>query len=57
LLNDAAEALVPGATGRKFTNVLAPDQIHHVRRQFARRILGHTGNHTTAINPPGGGRN
>lgn len=57
-LNDAAEALVPGATGRKFTDVLAPDQVHTARRLFAVRMLGTAPftDHTTTINPPGGVR-
>ena len=57
-LNDAAEALVPGTTGRKFTDVLAPDQVHSARRIFARRMLGKAPfeDHTTTINPPGGER-
>lgn len=57
-LNDAAEALVPGGTGRKFTDVLAPDHVHHARRMFARRMLGNApfSDHTTTINPPGGVR-
>ena len=57
-LNDAAEALVPGATGRKFTDVLAPDQIHTARRIFALRIMGQAPftDHTTVINLPGGVR-
>lgn len=57
-LNDAAEKLVPGATGRKFTDVLAPDQVHHARRLFALRMLGSApfADHTTTINPPGGER-
>ena len=57
-LNDAAEALMPGATGRKFTDVLAPDQLHHARRMFALRMLGQAPftDHTTTINPAGGVR-
>jgi DNA-binding CsgD family transcriptional regulator len=57
-LNDAAEVLVPGATGRKFTDVLAPDQVHTARRLFALRMLGTAPftDHTTTINPPGGVR-
>jgi DNA-binding CsgD family transcriptional regulator len=57
-LNDAAEKLVPGTTGRKFTDVLAPDQVHSARRQFARRMLGKApfADHTTTISLPGGVR-
>jgi DNA-binding CsgD family transcriptional regulator len=57
-LNDAGEALVPGATGKLFTEVLAPDYVHSARRLFARRILGQGpfADHTTVINPPGAPR-
>jgi DNA-binding CsgD family transcriptional regulator len=57
-LNDAAEELVPGAVGKKFTDVLAPDRIHGARRLFARRMLGQApfADHTTTINLPGGVR-
>jgi len=57
-LNDAGEALVPGATGKLFTEVLAPDYIHSGRRIFARRILGQGpfADHTTVISPNGGPR-
>ncbi|HVM56667.1 MAG TPA: LuxR C-terminal-related transcriptional regulator [Gaiellaceae bacterium] len=57
-LNDAAEELVPGATGKRFTDVLAPDYIHSARRIFARRILGQGPftDHTTVINLPDGRR-
>jgi len=57
-LNDAAEELVPGAVGKKFTDVLAPDQIHSARRLFARRMLGAApfADHTTTISLPGGVR-
>jgi DNA-binding CsgD family transcriptional regulator len=57
-LNDAAEALVPGATGRKFTDVLAPDRVHGARRLFALRMLGAApfADHTTTISLPGGVR-
>jgi DNA-binding CsgD family transcriptional regulator len=57
-LNDAAEALVPGATGRKFTDVLAPDQVHRARRLFALRMLGAApfADHETTINLPDGVR-
>lgn len=57
-LNDAAEALVPGARGRSFTDVLAPEHVPSARRVFARRILGQApfADHTTVINPPDGRR-
>ena len=49
---------MPGAIGQAYTDVLAPDQVHHARRVFAQRILGRAPfeDHSTAINPPGGGR-
>jgi len=57
-LNDAAEQLVPGSTGRKFTDVLAPDQVYTARHQFARRMFGKApfADHTTTISLPGGVR-
>jgi len=57
-LNDAGEALVPGATGKLFTEVLAPDYVHSARRLFTRRILGQGpfADHTTVISPPGAQR-
>ena len=57
-LNDAATTLVPAATGRKFTDVLAPDQVHRARRVFARRLLGQApfDDHATVINLPDGDR-
>ena len=57
-LNDAAETLVPGARGKRFTDVLAPEYVPSARRVFARRILGQApfADHTTVINPPDGRR-
>jgi PAS domain S-box-containing protein len=57
-LNDAASAIVPGAIGRKFTEVLAPDQVHTARRIFALRIMGQAPfeDHTTSIRLRDGGR-
>jgi DNA-binding CsgD family transcriptional regulator len=57
-LNDAAEALVPGATGHKFTEYIAPDQVHGARRIFALRMLGVKpfSDHTSAITLHGGQR-
>jgi PAS domain S-box-containing protein len=57
-LNDAGEALVPGATGKRFIDVLAPEYVPSARRVFARRILGRApfADHTTVIDPAGGQR-
>jgi PAS domain S-box-containing protein len=57
-LNDAAEALVPGASGRKFTDLVAPDQVHRARRVFALRMLGQApfADHETALTTPAGER-
>ncbi len=57
-LNDAASALVPGAVGHKFTDVVAPDQLHRVRRIFALRMLGQAPftDHETALVSPAGER-
>ncbi|HTZ04221.1 MAG TPA: LuxR C-terminal-related transcriptional regulator [Gaiellaceae bacterium] len=57
-VNDAAEAIVPGAIGRKYTEALAPDQVHSARRIFARRIMGQAPftDHTTTVRLPEGGR-
>jgi PAS domain S-box-containing protein len=57
-LNDAASALFPGATGRKFSEMLAPDQVHRARRIFALRMLGQApfADHVTTLNTPAGER-
>jgi PAS domain S-box-containing protein len=39
-MNESAEQLLPGATGRKFTELLSPDKVHPARRLFALRVLG-----------------
>jgi PAS domain S-box-containing protein len=39
-MNEEAERLLPGATGRKFTELLSPDEVHPARRLFALRVLG-----------------
>jgi PAS domain S-box-containing protein len=39
-LNDAAQGLVPGATGKRFSDVVTPDLVHPSRRHFALRMLG-----------------
>jgi DNA-binding CsgD family transcriptional regulator len=57
-LNDAALALVPGAAGKKFTDVLAPDQVHGARRMFALQMLGQapSADQETTIRRPDGAR-
>ena len=57
-LNDAAEQLVPGAVGKKFTDVLAPDEMHTARRIFALRIMGQAPftDHTTTVRLADGAR-
>jgi PAS domain S-box-containing protein len=39
-VNAAADKLLPGATGKKFTDLLSPDEVHPARRLFALRVLG-----------------
>jgi len=55
-LNDAGEVLIPGGTGRKFSTVLAPDQVHRARRHFALRMLGQEpfADHETVLESSGG---
>jgi PAS domain S-box-containing protein len=57
-LNDAAEELVPGAVGKKFTDALAPDEVHRARRIFALRIMGQApfSDHTTTVRLADGAR-
>src|SRR5580765_882299 len=57
-LNDAASAMIPGAVGRRFTDVVAADHLHRARRVFALRILGQAPftDHETAITTPAGER-
>jgi PAS domain S-box-containing protein len=57
-LNAAAAAIIPGATGRKFSEVLAPDEVYPARRLFALRMLGKAPftDHTTTIRQPNGER-
>jgi PAS domain S-box-containing protein len=57
-INSAAAAIIPGATGRKFTEVLAPDEVHPARRLFALRMLGKAPftDHSTTIRRPNGER-
>ena len=57
-LNDAASAMIPGAVGRRFTDVMPADQLHRARRMFALRILGQAPftDQETAITSPTGER-
>ena len=57
-VNDAAEAILPGALGRKYTDALVPDQVHTARRIFARRIMGQApfADHTTTVRLADGSR-
>ena len=57
-LNDAAQALMPEATGKKFTEILAPDQVHPARRHFALRMLDRERftDHETVLQTSDGGR-
>jgi PAS domain S-box-containing protein len=57
-LNDAANELIPGATGKRFSDVLTPDQVHPARRHFALRMLGKEKfeDHETVVRRPNGER-
>jgi len=57
-LNDSARALLPEATGKNFTDVLAPDQIHPAKRHFALRMLNREAfdDHETVLRTSDGGR-
>ena len=39
-LNTAGQALWPNALNRKFSNVMAPEELRHAREQFARKVIG-----------------
>jgi DNA-binding CsgD family transcriptional regulator len=56
-LNGAGDALIPNGTGRKFTEVLAPELADPSRRHYARRMAGREGfvDHETVLKAPGGG--
>lgn len=57
-LNDAGKELVPAGLGRRFTEVVMPDQVAVAERRFAERILGKPPfePHTTAIRDARGSR-
>jgi DNA-binding CsgD family transcriptional regulator len=56
-LNGAGDQLIPGGTGRKFTEVLAPELVDPSRRRYARRMAGTDAfvDHETVLKAPGGG--
>jgi PAS domain S-box-containing protein len=39
-LNTAGQALWPDAVNRKFSTVIAPEELRHAREQFARKVIG-----------------
>ena len=39
-LNTAGQALCPNALNRKFSTVMAPEELRHAREQFARKVIG-----------------
>ena len=39
-LNTAGQALWPDAVNRKFSTVMAPEELRHAREQFARKVIG-----------------
>jgi DNA-binding NarL/FixJ family response regulator len=41
-LNHAGLALWPHALNRKFSSVMAPEELRHAREQFARKVIGET---------------
>jgi PAS domain S-box-containing protein len=57
-VNAAAEKLLPGATGRKFTDLLSADDVHPARRLFAQRVLGKAPftDHKLSVRTPAGQR-
>jgi PAS domain S-box-containing protein len=57
-INTAAERLIPSATGRKFTELLSPDEVHPARKQFALRMLGKApfSDHKMSVRTPMGHR-
>jgi PAS domain S-box-containing protein len=56
-LNGAGQELIPDGTGRKFTDVLAPELVDPSRQHFARRMQGAEAfvDHETVLKAPGGG--
>jgi PAS domain S-box-containing protein len=57
-LNGAGRALLPGATGKKLKEVIAPEQVHPTLRHFALRMLGREEftDHETLLKTPTGQR-
>ena len=39
-LNTAGQALWPNAVNKKFSTVIAPEELRHAREQFARKVIG-----------------
>ncbi len=39
-LNTAGQALWPDAVNRKFSTIIAPEELRHAREQFARKVIG-----------------
>jgi len=56
--NDAADELIPGATGRHFGEVVVPDAVLRTRRHFALRMLGREAfvDHRIVLRGPAGAR-
>ncbi len=57
-LNAAGRALLPGGTGKKLKEVIAPEQVHPTLRHFALRMLGREEftDHETLLKTPTGQR-
>ena len=41
-LNEAAVKIAGDVRGRQFTSLVAPDEVRHVREEFARKVAGRT---------------
>jgi PAS domain S-box-containing protein len=39
-LNTAGQALWPNAVNKKFSTIIAPEELRHAREQFARKVIG-----------------
>jgi PAS domain S-box-containing protein len=57
-LNAAGRQLIPGGTGKKIKEVVAPEQVHPTLRHFALRMLGREAfnDHETIVRAPDGRR-
>jgi DNA-binding CsgD family transcriptional regulator len=57
-LNRAGRDLLPGGTGKKLKEVIAPEQVHPTLRHFALRMLGREefADHETLLKAPSGQR-